>query len=68
MLPCRLQKNFLLNNSNFKVKEFCYDKKLTKSEAIKKAETIMGDDTLHQELDRIYMGSDIKKFISSPSI
>lgn len=53
-------------NSQFHAKERCLDKMLTKIGAVKKADMIMGDDTLYEELDRIFAPENKRKFYGHP--
>lgn len=54
------------NSCNFRIKEKCYVKELTYEEAVEKAEKIMADSSLLNEIKRIYSKENIKKYYGNP--
>ncbi len=52
--------------NNFNVKEKCISKKMTYKQAVKKAEELMVDDTLIEELKRIYSNDNSRKYCGNP--
>ncbi|MBD5508229.1 MAG: AAA family ATPase [Lachnospiraceae bacterium] len=53
-------------NSQFHAKERCFEQKLTKASAVKQADMILGDNTLYEELNRIFAPENKKKFYGHP--
>ncbi len=61
-----LNLDYLGCNYDFNVKEKCICKKLTYKQALKKAEELMADDTLLEELGRIYSKENSRKYCGNP--
>lgn len=53
-------------NSTFKVREFCYEKQYSYEKTLQEAERIMADDSMYQELARIYAKEHTKEFRGHP--
>lgn len=58
--------NSYTSTREFSVKEKCVGKKLSYKQAIKRANEILADDTLLEELDRIYSKENPKKYYGNP--
>lgn len=54
------------DNNQFRAKERCMDKPMTKAYAMRKADMILGDATLYEELNRIFASENKKKFYGHP--
>ncbi len=58
--------DYFHGGNDFNVKEKCICKKLTYKQALKKAEELMADDTLLEELERIYSKDNSRKYCGNP--